>query len=135
MLAAQGLAISSGDTASVVVGGLTLGGGIGWMTRAWGLAIDQLVGATVVTADGVTREVDANHDSDLFWALRGGGGGCGVVIAFEFIAHPLTSIVAINAPVTDTRATLRRARDMIASAPRDLTVTFSSRFKSRGRRP
>ncbi len=81
MLAAQGLAISSGDTACVGGGGLTLGGGIGWMTRAWGLAIDQLVGATVVTADGVTREVDANHDSDLFWALRRGGGGFGVVIA------------------------------------------------------
>ena len=70
-IAPHGLAISSGDTATVGVGGLTLGGGIGWMVRSWGLAVDQLVGAQVVTATGEVVEASATENADLFWALRG----------------------------------------------------------------
>lgn len=124
ILAEHGLALSSGDTASVGVGGLTLGGGIGWMTRAWGLAIDQLVGAIIVTADGVTRHIDSVHEPELFWAVRGGGGGFGVVTAFEFAAHPLTEIVVTQATVTDARLALQSVRNHIAAAPRELTVTY-----------
>src|SRR3954447_14042244 len=93
VLSAEGLGISSGDTASVGVGGLTLGGGIGWMVRAWGLAADQLVGAQLVTSQGEVVEVsDASHP-DLFWGLRGGGGNFGIVTRFDFRAHDLARVV------------------------------------------
>nr|BFF12078.1 hypothetical protein GCM10025699_33810 [Microbacterium flavescens] len=124
-LAEHGLAVSSGDTASVGVGGLTLGGGIGWMVRAWGLAADQLVGAQVVTASGDVLEAnDASH-SDLLWALRGGGGNFGVVTRFDFRAHPLTSVVFATLGVAgDARPVLRALRDTMIGAPRELTVTY-----------
>jgi FAD/FMN-containing dehydrogenase len=124
-LAAHGLGISSGDTASVGVGGLTLGGGIGWMVRAWGLAADQLVGAQLVTAAGDVVDVsDASHP-ELFWALRGGGGNFGVVTRFDFEAHPLQRVVAATLGVEgDARPVLRALRDLMADAPRDLTVTY-----------
>src|SRR5829696_6935161 len=89
-LAAHGLTISSGDTNQVGVGGLTLGGGIGWMVRKFGLTIDSLQAAEIVTADGRTLRVSENEHPDLFWALRGGGGNFGVVTSFEFEAHPVT---------------------------------------------
>jgi FAD/FMN-containing dehydrogenase len=123
-LAAHGLGISSGDTASVGVGGLTLGGGIGWMTRAWGLALDQLIGVQLVTASGEVIEVtDAAHP-DLFWALRGGGGNFGVVTRFDFEAHQLPGVVLSTLRVVDAPAALRLLRDTMRDAPRDLTVTF-----------
>jgi FAD/FMN-containing dehydrogenase len=124
-LAAHGLAISSGDTASVGVGGLTLGGGIGWMVRSWGLAVDQLVGAQVVTASGEIVEASVDAYPDLFWALRGGGGNFGVVTRFDFSAHPLPGIAfAENVIDGDAAPVLRAARDLLRDAPRDLTVTF-----------
>ena len=92
-LAERGLGLSSGDTASVGVGGLTLGGGIGWMVRAWGLAADQLVGAQLVTARGDVVEVTETSHPELLWALRGGGGNFGVVTRFDFEAHPLDGVV------------------------------------------
>lgn len=124
-LAPHGLGLSSGDTASVGVGGLTLGGGIGWMVRAWGLASDQLEGAQLVTASGDVLEVtDAAHP-DLLWALRGGGGNLGVVTRFDFRAHPLPSVVFATLGVEgDARPILRAMRDVLADAPRELTVTF-----------
>jgi FAD/FMN-containing dehydrogenase len=124
-LARHGLGVSSGDTASVGVGGLTLGGGIGWMVRAWGLAADQLVGAQVVTARGDVLEVNEASHADLLWALRGGGGNFGVVTRFDFRAHPLTSVVFATLGVGgDARPVLRALRDTMSTAPRDLTVTY-----------
>lgn len=125
VLAEHDLGISSGDTASVGVGGLTLGGGIGWMVRAWGLAADQLVGAQLVTAAGDIVEVtDAAHP-ELMWALRGGGGNFGVVTRFDFRAHPLPSVVFATLTVTGgSRPILRAVRDTLREAPRELTVTF-----------
>ena len=124
-LADLGLGVSSGDTASVGVGGLTLGGGIGWMVRAWGLAADQLVGAQLVTAGGQVLEVSEALHPDLFWALRGGGGNFGVVTRFDFRAHELPAVVFATLAVTgDSRPILRALRDTLRDAPRDLTVTF-----------
>ncbi|MET0734363.1 MAG: FAD-binding oxidoreductase [Microbacterium sp.] len=124
-LAGHGLGLSSGDTASVGVGGLTLGGGIGWMVRAWGLAADQLEGAQVVTASGDVVEVTEAEHPELLWALRGGGGNFGVVTRFDFRAHPLLSVVFATLGVDgESRVILRSLRDLLADAPRELTVTF-----------
>lgn len=124
-LSEHGLGVSSGDTASVGVGGLTLGGGIGWMVRAWGLAADQLVGAQLVTAHGEVLEVSEESHPDLLWALRGGGGNFGVVTRFDIRAHPLTSVVfATLAVAGDARPVLRALRDTMREAPRELTVTY-----------
>lgn len=125
VLADRGLGISSGDTASVGVGGLTLGGGIGWMVRAWGLAADQLVGAQLVTASGDVIEVTDAAQPELLWALRGGGGNFGVVTRFDFRAHPLPAVVFATYGVSgDARPVLRAVRDTLADAPRELTVTY-----------
>ena len=87
-----GLALTSGDTASVGVGGLTLAGGIGWMVRRYGLAIDAVTGADLVTADGRLVRADATEHPDLLWALRGGGGNFGVVVSLDFTAQPVASV-------------------------------------------
>lgn len=124
-LAERGLGLSSGDTASVGVGGLTLGGGIGWMVRAWGLAADQLVGAQLVTARGEVVEVTETSHPELLWALRGGGGNFGVVTRFDFEAHPLDGVVhAVYGLEGDARPVLRVLREVMADAPRDLTGTY-----------
>jgi len=86
---AQGLVIGFGDTGSVGIGGITTGGGIGYLVRKYGLTIDNLVAAEVVTADGQVRIVDATHEPDLFWAIRGGGGNVGVVTRFQYRLHPV----------------------------------------------
>ncbi len=86
-LGAHGLAVGFGDTGSVGIGGITLGGGIGYLVRKYGLTIDSLLAADIVTADGETLRVDASSHPDLFWAIRGGGGNFGVATAFQFRLH------------------------------------------------
>jgi FAD/FMN-containing dehydrogenase len=90
---AYGLATGFGDTGSVGIGGLTLGGGIGFLVRKYGLTIDDLLAADVVTADGQHLRVDAQSHPDLFWAIRGGGGNFGVATRFQFRLHELATIV------------------------------------------
>jgi FAD/FMN-containing dehydrogenase len=90
---AHGLATGFGDTGSVGIGGLTLGGGVGFLVRKLGLTIDSLLAAEVVTADGRILQVDDEHHPDLFWALRGGGGNFGVATRFRFRLHPVDQIV------------------------------------------
>jgi FAD/FMN-containing dehydrogenase len=125
-LSGHGLALSSGDTRSVGVGGLTLRGGIGWMVRRHGLAFDSLVGAEIVTASGDIVHASEDEHADLFWAIRGGGGNFGVVTRFTFAAHPLAGIVAetINFGLDDLREVLTGWRDIVRTAPEELTTTF-----------
>jgi FAD/FMN-containing dehydrogenase len=122
-LSEHGLAISSGDTESVGVGGLTLSGGIGWKVRRYGLALDNLVGAEVVTADGEVVHTTADDHPDLFWGLRGGGGNFGVVTAFEFIAHRTTDVFhgKVTFPAAETEQVLQGWAEYLRSATEDLT--------------
>ena len=122
-LAPHGLAISSGDTRSVGVGGLTLAGGIGWKVRKYGLALDQLVAADVVTATGELVSASAEQDPDLFWAIRGGGGNFGIVASFTFAAHPTTDVFhgKITFPAAEAGSVLQGWADHLRSAPDELT--------------
>lgn len=123
----HGLTIPVGIIGTTGVGGLTLGGGVGHLSRAFGLTIDNLVAATVVLADGTVVETDAERDPELFWAIRGGGGNFGVVTSFSFRCHPLTNVLA--GPVAydlDDAADLMRWYDgFIASAPDELGGWFA----------
>ena len=122
----DGLAISSGDTTSVGVGGLTLGGGIGWQVRKYGLTIDQLQAADVVLADGRVVRASETEESDLFWAIRGGGGNFGVVTSFEFRAHELKQILKamIMYPVDEAEQVLTKWAEVMRKAPEELNATF-----------
>ncbi|MFD9946839.1 FAD-binding oxidoreductase [Nonomuraea sp. NPDC059023] len=122
-LAPHHLAISSGDTKSVGVGGLTLTGGIGWKVRKYGLALDNLVAAELVTAGGEIVRASERENPELFWALRGGGGNFGIVTAFEFAAHRTTEVFfgAITFPAAETAAVLQGWADHVRDAPEELT--------------
>lgn len=89
----HGMATGFGDTASVGVAGLTLGGGVGLLHRKLGLTIDNLLAAEIVTADGELRQIDEENDPDLFWAIRGGGGNFGVVTRLRFQLHPVDQVL------------------------------------------
>jgi FAD/FMN-containing dehydrogenase len=122
----HGWGITAGDTASVGVGGLTLGGGIGWMVRRYGLAIDNLVGARVVTADGRLLTTSEDEHPDLFWALRGGGGNFGVVVDFDFVAQPVSTVHfgSVIYRLDDPADLLGRWRDAMRNAPEELSSTL-----------
>ncbi|MEX5296093.1 FAD-binding oxidoreductase [Kocuria sp. CPCC 205268] len=124
---AFGLACPSGIISTTGVGGLTLGGGMGYLTRKHGLTIDNLLAADVVLADGTLVTADAEHHPDLFWALRGGGGNFGVVTAFTFRLHPVDTIVGgpMLWPVERAAELLRWYRDFLPSAPEDLNGFFA----------
>ncbi len=92
-LDAHDLALGFGDTGSVGIGGITLGGGVGYLVRKYGLTIDDLLAAEIVTADGRLLRVDAEHEPDLFWAIRGGGGNFGVVTRFHYRLHEVGQVV------------------------------------------
>jgi len=124
-LAPHGLAISSGDTKSVGVGGLTLAGGIGWKVRKHGLALDNVAAAEMVTASGQVVHASAEENPELFWAIRGGGGNFGIVTAFEFTAHPTTDVFfgTIAFPASEAPAVLQGWADYLRAAPDELTST------------
>jgi FAD/FMN-containing dehydrogenase len=122
---AHGLAVPLGINSTTGVAGLTLGGGFGWLTRRYGMTIDNLLGATVVTADGAVRTVSADSEPDLFWALRGGGGNFGVVTSFEFQLHPVGPEVyagLVVYPCAQARQVLRAWRDFTTGTPDELAV-------------
>jgi FAD/FMN-containing dehydrogenase len=123
VLAEHGLAISAGDTKSVGVGGLTLSGGIGWKVRKYGLALDNLLSADVVTADGSVVHASAEHNAELFWGIRGGGGNFGVATALEFVAHPTTEVYfgTIAFPAAEAHTVLRGWAEYLREAPEELT--------------
>ena len=122
-----GLATPSGFISTTGVGGLTLGGGIGYLSRRFGLTIDNLIGADVVLADGRFVTASATENPDLFWALRGGGGNFGVVTSFEFRLHPVNMVYGgpMMWPVERAGEILPRWRDLILGAPDELNGWFA----------
>ena len=122
---AHGLAVPAGLVSHTGVGGLTLGGGMGWLTRKFGLSIDNLVSAEVVTADGQVRRACAGEHPDLFWAIRGGGGNFGVVTSFEFALHQVDPIVQFGLffwPLDQGAQALRLAREITAAMPPEINA-------------
>ena len=119
---AHGLALSTGDTSSVGMGGLVTGGGIGFMVRKYGLAIDNLLSAQVVTAAGEIVTASADEHPDLFWAIRGGGGNVGVVTEFTYRLAPVGQILGGDLMLPASREVIRGYLDYAASAPDDLTT-------------
>src|SRR5262245_2700625 len=119
---AHGLALSTGDTHSVGMGGLTTGGGIGFMVRKYGLAIDNLIAAQVVTADGEIVIANAIENPDLFWGIRGGGGNFGIITEFTYQLAPVGQILGGELMLPASREVIRGYLDYVASAPDDLTT-------------
>ncbi len=122
-----GWAITAGDTANVGVGGLTLGGGVGWLVRRYGLTIDNLVGARVMTADGRLITTSEYEHPSLFWALRGGGGNFGVVVDFDFVAQPVSTVHfgTVTYRLDDPADLLAGWREAMRVAPEALSSTMA----------
>jgi FAD/FMN-containing dehydrogenase len=122
---AHGLATPVGINSTTGISGLTLGGGFGWLTRKYGMTVDNLVSTDVITADGKKLRASENENADLFWAIRGGGGNFGVVTQFEFKLHPVgPEILAglIVFPLDQAKQVLRQYREFVESAPEELSV-------------
>lgn len=119
-----GLAVPCGIVSKTGIGGLTLGGGVGWLIRKYGMSIDNLLSSQVVTADGKVVTASFSENDDLFWALRGGGGNFGVVTSFEFQAHPVATVLGglLLYPREMAIDVIRHFRDYMASAPDELTA-------------
>jgi FAD binding domain-containing protein/berberine-like enzyme len=118
----HGLAIGFGDTGSVGIGGITTGGGVGYLVRKHGLTIDSLLAAEVVTADGRLLLVDGESHPDLFWAIRGGGGNFGVVTRFKYQLHPVDTIVGGMLMLPATPASIVGFMAAAAAAPEGLST-------------
>ena len=122
---AYGLATPLGINSTTGVAGLTLGGGFGWLSRKYGMAIDNLLSADIVTADGRRLHIDADNEPDLFWAIRGGGGNFGVVTRFEFALHevgPMVTAGLMAFPLADANTVLASYRDLVPALPDDVSV-------------
>ena len=122
-----GLAPLLGSSPDVGAVGYTLGGGMGWLCRKFGLSIDSLLCVEIVTPDGVLRQANADENPDLFWALRGGGGGFGVVTGMEIRLHPVTQVYAGNLlyPAGMAKEVFTRFSEWIQNAPDELTASIS----------
>ena len=121
----HGLAAPGGIVGHTGVGGLTLGGGMGWLTRKYGLTLDGLLSAEVVVADGRVLQASNDENADLFWAIRGGGGNFGVVTKFEFELHPVGPLVDFGMffwPLERGEELLRLTKDLFADLPRDMNM-------------
>ncbi|HLT19802.1 MAG TPA: FAD-binding oxidoreductase [Thermomicrobiales bacterium] len=126
----HGLIVPGGIVSTTGVSGFTLGGGFGWLTRKWGYTPDLLRSVEIVTADGQLRNVSAESESDLFWALSGGGGNFGVVTGYEFEAQPLGPTVMAGIvfyPFERARELLRFHREITREAPNELACLFAVR--------
>jgi FAD/FMN-containing dehydrogenase len=122
----HGLATTAGNVSHTGVGGLTLGGGMGWLARQFGLACDNVVSFELVTAGGEIVRASESENQDLYWGLRGGGGNFGVVTEFEFRLHPVAGaalVVELFHSPGDAPRAMRGWRDLIADAPRQATLT------------
>jgi len=124
---AFGLATSGGTVSDTGIAGLTLGGGLGWLSSKHGLTVDNLLSADVVLADGRFLKANATKNSDLFWALRGGGGNFGVVTSFTFKLHPIDTLYGgpMLYELSETADVMKWYRDLIPTAPDDLTGFFA----------
>ena len=123
----HGFAVPAGIISTTGVGGLTLGGGVGHLSRGAGLTIDNLVAATVVLADGSIVQTDVEHEPDLFWAIRGGGGNFGVVTSFTFRGYPATTVQAgpVLYDIGDAAELLRWYRDFLPAQPGEFNGFFA----------
>jgi FAD/FMN-containing dehydrogenase len=124
----HGLATTAGNVSHTGVGGLTLGGGMGWLARQYGLSCDNVVAFEMVTADGDVVRADQTENADLYWGLRGGGGNFGVVTEFEFRLHDIGNaalITELSFPIDAAGSVLRTWRDLSGEAPRQATFTAS----------
>ena len=123
LAAEHGLAALAGSAPDVGVSGYTLGGGVSWLARSHGLSANSVVSIEVVTADGELRHVDADHDPDLFWALRGGGGSFGVVTAMELRLYPISEVYAgvLFFPLERAAEVLHAWREWVPSVPESVT--------------
>lgn len=119
---AHGLATGFGDTGSVGIGGITLGGGVGYLTRKHGLTIDNVLAAEVVTAAGEVLRVDGTSHPDLFWAIRGGGGNFGVVTRFQFRLHPVDRVVGGLLLLPATADIIAKTIEIASAAPEELSI-------------
>ncbi len=122
-LAPHGLAATGGFVSITGVSGLTLGGGFGWLLRKHGLALDNLISAQVVLANGERVRASETQNTDLFWAIRGGGGNFGIVTSFEFRVHPAGTVLAgvVLHPAKAARKVLRHWREFEQTSPNELT--------------